>query len=82
MAFTDDGVKAKLSALNETQDSIVTVSQWIMFHRYFLPSTMAVLCRHSNLQVTNMSYADDMPIEQHSFGCSESKKPPHTRGLS
>ncbi|KAF2469267.1 DUF618-domain-containing protein [Lindgomyces ingoldianus] len=33
MAFTDDGVKAKLSALNETQESIVTCSQWIMFHR-------------------------------------------------
>jgi hypothetical protein len=34
MAYTDDGVLAKLSALNETQESIVTVAQWIMFHRY------------------------------------------------
>ena len=34
MAYTDDAVKAKLSALNETQESIVTVSQWVMFHRY------------------------------------------------
>lgn len=34
MAFTDDAVKAKLSALNETQESIVTVAQWVMFHRY------------------------------------------------
>ena len=34
MAYTDDGVKAKLSALNETQESIVTVAQWVMFHRY------------------------------------------------
>lgn len=34
MAFTEDAVKAKLSALNETQDSIVSVAQWIMFHRY------------------------------------------------
>lgn len=33
MAFTDDSVKAKLSALNETQDSIVSVAQWIMFYR-------------------------------------------------
>ncbi|KAJ5549840.1 RNA polymerase II large subunit CTD [Penicillium sp. DV-2018c] len=33
MAFTDDAVKAKLSALNETQESIVTVAQWVMFHR-------------------------------------------------
>ncbi len=34
MAYTDDSVLAKLSALNETQESIVTVSQWIMFHKY------------------------------------------------
>jgi len=33
MAFSDDAVKAKLSALNETQDSIVTVAQWVMFYR-------------------------------------------------
>ncbi|KAJ5090218.1 hypothetical protein N7532_008902 [Penicillium argentinense] len=33
MAYTDDSVKAKLSALNETQESIVTVAQWVMFHR-------------------------------------------------
>lgn len=36
MAYTDDAVKAKLSALNETQEGIVTVAQWIMFHRYYL----------------------------------------------
>lgn len=34
MAFTDDAVKAKLSALNDSQESIVTVAQWVMFHRY------------------------------------------------
>jgi regulator of Ty1 transposition protein 103 len=34
MAYNDDAVLAKLSALNETQESIVTVAQWIMFHRY------------------------------------------------
>ncbi|KAJ5669379.1 hypothetical protein N7462_010449 [Penicillium macrosclerotiorum] len=33
MAYTDDSVKAKLSALNESQESIVTVAQWVMFHR-------------------------------------------------
>ncbi|KAE9368073.1 DUF618-domain-containing protein [Stipitochalara longipes BDJ] len=33
MAYTDDAVLAKLSALNETQESIVTVAQWVMFHR-------------------------------------------------
>lgn len=36
MAYTDDAVKAKLSTLNETQESIVTVAQWVMFHRYTL----------------------------------------------
>ena len=33
MSYSDDGVLAKLSALSETQDSIVGVAQWIMFHR-------------------------------------------------
>ncbi|KAK5019408.1 hypothetical protein LTR60_001134 [Cryomyces antarcticus] len=33
MAYTEDSVRAKLSALNETQESIVTVAQWVMFHR-------------------------------------------------
>ncbi|KAL2007709.1 hypothetical protein VTN00DRAFT_7691 [Thermoascus crustaceus] len=33
MAYTDEAVKAKLSALNETQEGIVTVAQWVMFHR-------------------------------------------------
>lgn len=33
MAYTDEAVRSKLSALNETQEGIVTVAQWIMFHR-------------------------------------------------
>jgi len=33
MAFSDDAVRAKLSTLSETQDSIVSVSSWIMFYR-------------------------------------------------
>lgn len=33
MAYTDDAVLAKLSALNESHDSIATAAQWIMFHR-------------------------------------------------
>ncbi|KAI6093073.1 DUF618-domain-containing protein [Hypoxylon rubiginosum] len=33
MAYTDDAVLSKLSALSETSDSIVSVGQWIMFHR-------------------------------------------------
>ncbi|KAI4203103.1 MAG: hypothetical protein LQ350_002151 [Teloschistes chrysophthalmus] len=33
MAYNDDAVRAKLSSLNESQDSISTVAQWIIFHR-------------------------------------------------
>ena len=33
MAYTDDSVRAKLASLNETQESVVSVAQWIMFHR-------------------------------------------------
>ncbi|KAL9052558.1 MAG: hypothetical protein Q9162_005306 [Coniocarpon cinnabarinum] len=33
MAYNDETVRAKLSQLNETQDSIMTVSQWIQFHK-------------------------------------------------
>jgi hypothetical protein len=33
MSYTPDAVLAKLSALNESHDSIATAAQWIMFHR-------------------------------------------------
>ncbi|CEJ54575.1 Putative DUF618 domain protein [Penicillium brasilianum] len=42
MAYTDDAVKAKLSALNETQESIVTVAQWVMFHRRHAEKTAQI----------------------------------------
>lgn len=42
MAYTDDAVKAKLSALNETQESIVTVAQWVMFHRRHADRTATI----------------------------------------
>ncbi|KAL8803831.1 MAG: hypothetical protein Q9182_002963 [Xanthomendoza sp. 2 TL-2023] len=42
MAYTDDAVKAKLSSLNETQESIVSVSQWIMFHRRHADRTCTI----------------------------------------
>ncbi|KAI9672776.1 MAG: hypothetical protein M1831_000211 [Alyxoria varia] len=42
MSFSEDSVKAKLSALNETQESIVTTGQWIMFHRRYAPQTAQV----------------------------------------
>lgn len=49
MSYTDDAVKAKLSALNETQDSIVTVAQWIMFHRYVDQCCCLLLHLHAQL---------------------------------
>ncbi|PWW77474.1 DUF618-domain-containing protein [Tuber magnatum] len=33
MAYSDDTVLSKLSALNETQEGIVTAANWILFHR-------------------------------------------------
>ncbi|KAL8809416.1 MAG: hypothetical protein Q9200_003426, partial [Gallowayella weberi] len=42
MAYTDDAVKAKLSSLNETQESIVSVAQWIMFHRRHADRTCTI----------------------------------------
>jgi regulator of Ty1 transposition protein 103 len=33
MAYNDDAVLARLSALNDSHDSIATAAQWIMFHR-------------------------------------------------
>ncbi|KAH6655251.1 RNA polymerase II-binding domain-containing protein [Truncatella angustata] len=42
MSYTDDAVLAKLSTLAETQDSIVTVAQWIMFHRRHADRTVQI----------------------------------------
>lgn len=33
MSFTPDILKSKLAAVNETQESITSLSQWIMFHK-------------------------------------------------
>ncbi|KAL1878075.1 hypothetical protein VTK73DRAFT_8126 [Phialemonium thermophilum] len=40
MSYTPDAVLAKLSALNESHDSIATAAQWIMFHRRHADSTV------------------------------------------
>lgn len=88
MAYTDDAVLAKLSALNETQESIVsplppstlrilmydkvTVAQWVMFHRQANSAS-------SNVVNANIRYLGDMQIELGSSGCSDSKTPPPIR---
>ncbi|KAK4148215.1 RNA polymerase II-binding domain-containing protein [Dichotomopilus funicola] len=40
MAYTDDAVLSKLSALNESHESIATTAQWIMFHRRHASQTV------------------------------------------
>lgn len=66
MAYSDDAVKAKLSALNETQESIVTVAQWIMFHRYMVPMVpRKLLMEDSDL------HKGGMRAKQHSYGFRE-----------
>jgi len=42
MAYSEDAVRAKLASLNESQDSIVSNAQWIMFHRRHAPRTAAL----------------------------------------
>ncbi|KAL8692901.1 MAG: hypothetical protein Q9218_002159 [Villophora microphyllina] len=39
MAYNDDAVKARLSSLNETQESIASVAQWVIFHRRYAART-------------------------------------------
>ncbi|ROW15351.1 hypothetical protein VPNG_02353 [Cytospora leucostoma] len=42
MAYNDDAVLARLSALNESHDSIATAAQWIMFHRRHADRTVHI----------------------------------------
>ena len=81
MAYTDDAVKAKLSALNETQESIVTVAQWVMFHRYGY--TFVCTVRTPSSGVINLPSADarqigDMQTAQARYGYSASRIPDPT----
>lgn len=77
MAYNDDAVLAKLSALNETQESIVTVAQWVMFHRYVqnihyygnkLSLSTPTLCT-----VLTRCFIGDTQIELDSCGCRDLK---------
>jgi hypothetical protein len=38
--YTDDAVKAKLSSLNDTHDSVVNVAQWLLFHKFVPPPAL------------------------------------------
>lgn len=46
MSYNEDVVISKLSTLNETQDSIVNVSQWIMFHKRHAQKTADIWARY------------------------------------
>lgn len=51
MAYNDDAVLARLSALNESHDSIATAAQWIMFHKYdatVFPMRSTILIHFTN----------------------------------
>lgn len=69
MAYSDDAVKAKLAALNETQDSIVTVAQWIMFHRRHADRTASLWLNrlHESLSTSkrlNLIYLANEVVQQ------------------
>ena len=77
MAYTDDAVKAKLSALNETQESIVTVAQWVMFHRY------SDACLLSSCHIpSNAGMLGDMQNGLVHCGCNASRTLAQTSGLT
>lgn len=71
MSYNDDAVKAKFSALAETQDSIVTVAQWVMFYR------SASFKNPVYVSTADTAPQDDTQIAQHSYGYNVSRSPPH-----
>jgi hypothetical protein len=42
MAYSDETVNSKLNTLMETQESICTTANWIIYYRYVLPTTAAL----------------------------------------
>ncbi|KAK9470130.1 RNA polymerase II-binding domain-containing protein [Dipodascopsis tothii] len=45
MSYSEDVVASKLSSLNETQESIVNIAQWVMFHRRYAEQTVRTWTR-------------------------------------
>ena len=68
MAYTDDSVRAKLASLNETQESVVSVAQWIMFHRRHADRTanlwLARLQEVSTSKRLNLIYLANEVVQQ------------------
>ncbi|KAK9457004.1 RNA polymerase II-binding domain-containing protein [Dipodascopsis uninucleata] len=40
MSYSEDVVASKLSSLNETQEAIVNIAQWVLFHRRYADQTV------------------------------------------
>lgn len=57
MAYNDDAVLARLSALNESHDSIATAAQWIMFHKYEA-TAFSIDTLRSNVSFPSRRHAD------------------------
>ena len=54
MAYNDETAKAKLSQLNESQDSIMATGSWFMFFRYRIPSYIVFLRLQSDALIVGM----------------------------
>lgn len=72
MAYNDDAVLARLSALNESHDSIATAAQWIMFHRY--DAFIIYLCCWVTL-LTSPSLLGDMQTVPFRYGFRNLRSP-------
>lgn len=70
MAYNDDAVLARLSALNESHDSIATAAQWIMFHKY-----EAIAFSMTLILLTFPSHPDAMPTGLSRYGFRSSRSP-------
>ncbi|KAF3760188.1 DUF618-domain-containing protein [Cryphonectria parasitica EP155] len=68
MAYNDDAVLARLSALNESHDSIATAAQWIMFHRRHADRTVEIwfqkLKESPSTRRLNLIYLSNEVVQQ------------------
>lgn len=67
MSYQEDIVIGKLSALNETQEGIVGVAQWILFHRY------CHLAEPRDECLSHTTSTDAMQSGLRTFGCNASR---------
>ena len=81
MSYSEDAVNAKLSALNETQESIVTTAEWVMFHRYSPPQAIDSYRKLRDFANSeNWGTTDDMLNELSTSGIANYQLLFHRRG--